>query len=138
MQEVYVTGEVHYNGHKISDPAVRSQLMEISISIGRTLEILSGDRKHALSFGAGKNSYHLRSRAADFHLDSIADAAAFNSLRQNRLIGNGFGLLQHGPFTETEGPHLHLEHRFSNAPATFGVEGLTPATRGIYSRLPDQ
>jgi RHS repeat-associated protein len=138
MQRVFVPGEVDYNGNKVSDPAVRGELMHISLYFGLPVEVTSGDRVTVLPVGAKDRSLHLQFRAADFHVGGLSDKEAFASMRSAHLIDGGFGLLRHGAFSETGAAHLHLEHRYSSAPGTYGVEGLTRATRGVYTRLQEQ
>ncbi len=133
LQQVEIKGEVNYHGHSVSDPAVRQELMEISFATGRTVDVTSGDRNFVPKGGA-KNSEHLKGDAADFHIHGLKDSTAFGSIMKNNVIAGGFKLLQHGPFTATEGPHLHLDRSpGSGGSPIFVVEGLTRQTKGMYS-----
>jgi len=133
LQQVEIKGEVNYHGHTVSDPAVRQELTEITFATRHTVDVTSGDRNFVPKGGA-KNSEHLKGDAADFHIHGLKDSTAFGSIMKNNVIAGGFKLLQHGPFTATEGPHLHLDRSpGSGGSPIFVVEGLTRQTKGMYS-----
>jgi hypothetical protein len=128
--------DVNYHEHTVSSAEARAMLDRISVQLNRPIDVTSGDRNY-IPQGGAINSLHLQGRAADFHVRGMSDQEVFQALHgEVGSLDSGMHLLQHGPFTATEGPHLHLEYRGGKDPATFAVEGLTPQTRGRAQRIP--
>jgi uncharacterized protein YcbK (DUF882 family) len=95
--------------------------------------VTSGDRSFVPKGGA-KNSEHLKGHAADFHVRGMSDSKVFNDLKGGRALPNGLKLIEHGLFTTTEGPHLHLDTSPGlGATPRFVVEGLSRQTAGVYT-----
>jgi hypothetical protein len=128
----------------VSDYHIRCLLAAIAGELGRNITVHSGDRHKTLSVGAGSKSHHLDGRAADFHVTGMLDEDAFDAIMERAdqlptFPNQRFNLIRHGPYTETEGPHLHLGHyrilEKHTAPYSmvFRVEGLTAETSKIYS-----
>lgn len=124
---------------RVSDTNVRTILQRIADLLGKNITVHSGDRDHVPS-GGSRSSLHLAHRAADFHIQGLSDADGFAALR--RLINQAFDaseayeLIIHGQHTATGGPHLHIGRYGNNRGGyvDFKTEGLTPASRGNYSR----
>jgi RHS repeat-associated protein len=126
---------VDMNGHKVSDPKVTKALAAISIYMGSaTVNVTSGDRDFVPAGGA-KNSEHLQGKAADFHVVGMTDSKADTELKDGASpIADGYRLIQHGPDTQTQGAHLHLDSKNADGnPTVFMHEGMTPAQKGTYS-----
>jgi hypothetical protein len=126
----------------VSDLYIHRMLNAIAEQLGRDITVHSGDRHHVPKGGARK-SHHLEGRAADFHVAGLPDADAFAALmsvadRLPTFPDQRFNLIHHGPYTATEGEHLHLGHysilEKSAAPwsLVFRVEGLTPTGKNQY------
>lgn len=106
------------------------------------MHVTSGDRDF-IPPGSTPDSPHNEKKAADFHVEGVSDTAVFMKLRRDAKspIAFGFRLIQHGKFTVTSGPHLHLDKRNgpqrSEAPkkhSKFVLEGAvrTRRLRGRY------
>lgn len=126
----------------VSDSHVRVVLQRMADFFGRDITVTSGDR-NGVPRGGSRTSLHLAQRAADFHVNGLADARAFQSLRENISAiftrTEGYELIHHGRFTETTGEHLHIGHYPSGrnvGTVIFKTEGLTRATTGDYTRDP--
>jgi muramidase (phage lysozyme) len=108
---------------------------------GRDITVTSGDRNSVVR-GSSRRSLHLAHRAADFHVNGLADARVFQSLKENIAAiferTEGYELIHHGRYTETNGEHLHIGHYSGRNVGTviFKTEGLTHATSGHYSPDP--
>ncbi len=100
-------GTVDYNGHTVSDPAMRAQLQRIADYLRRRVILTSGDRDRVVN--GNRNSLHLHHRAADFHVQGLSLSEAYNRLKDGGVIPrNGYEFIYH---TEaTVAPHLHLGH----------------------------
>jgi RHS repeat-associated protein len=130
---------VRYNGHTVTDPKVNKALREISIFFASsTVSVTSGDRNF-VPVGGARNSAHLTGQAADFHILGVTDSQADLTLKSVQSpVDIGFRLIQHGPDTITEGPHLHLDTRNgAGQPTIFMHEGMSPEQTGVYSNDPD-
>jgi hypothetical protein len=129
---------VHYNGHEVSDPKVRDALKDIAISTRQDVNVTSGNRNDVVQ-GSSTKSLHLTGHAADFHVKGMSDKDAFSTLMgTDSPIDKGFKLIRHGAFTATQGAHLHLESgQPTDQRSVFEVEGLTPQTKGQYTKIWD-
>lgn len=136
---------VVYNNYRVSDDRVRDALQAIADTVGRVVRVTSGNRGHVPSGGA-TNSLHLLHQAADFHCDGFTDEQAFGLIRTKRkeIFGDERGasfryqIIYHGPYTETQGSHLHLgwvPAERTRQLRGFVVEGLTQITRGKYDMV---
>lgn len=126
-------------GIMISDRELLTLLDAISDELGVTIEITSGDRV-AVPSGGAKDSDHLLGRAADIHIAGYPDGDAFMLLRTHRkkVFGSSrmeFQIIHHGPFTKTQGQHIHIGHVVDRNKAGFWTEGSTQAGRGYYTRV---
>ncbi|MBE1162074.1 D-Ala-D-Ala carboxypeptidase family metallohydrolase [Dyella acidiphila] len=130
---------VLYGRFRVSDPRLRDVLECMADALSRTVRITSGDRDFVPRGGA-LNSLHRSNEAIDFHVDGLADEQAFQLLRSKRRevfgsdTGNAFRyqIIRHGPYTETQGPHLHLGYAppgIQNIRRGFMVEGLVRGQR---------
>lgn len=136
---------VVYGSYRVSDEHVRNALERIADELGRVVRVTSGDRGNVPKGGSSK-SLHLSHQAADFHCDGLRDEEAFGLMRMKRkdIFGSSidlafrFQIILHGSYTETQGSHLHLgwvpEGR-EGYYRGFVIEGLTPATKGVYTRV---
>ncbi|WP_321470782.1 RHS repeat-associated core domain-containing protein [uncultured Paludibaculum sp.] len=127
---------VRYNNHTVSDKRVRTALDGIMMSFGKSVNVVSGDRNVVPKGGATKSA-HLTGQAADFHIISVADNTAFQKLQENSSpVSEGLRLIKHGPFTQTEAAHLHLDSRNDPDSATsFMTEGTEETNRGVYTTV---
>jgi RHS repeat-associated protein len=125
---------VRYNKHTVSDQRVRTALDGVMMSFGKTVNVVSGDRNFVPKGGATKSA-HLTGQAADFHVVGVADNTAFQKLQDNGSpTSEGLRLIKHGPFTQTEAPHLHLDSRNDPDSGTvFMTEGTEKMNRGVYT-----
>lgn len=136
---------VNYGQYRVSDERLREVLELIADETGHVVRLTSGDRDFVPKGGSPK-SLHLINSAVDFHVDGLSDEQAFTLIRMKRrkIFGDAeddafrFQILWHGANTETQGAHLHLGYvpegfRFSSR--GFLVEGLTPLTKGQYTRV---
>ncbi|RDS84470.1 hypothetical protein DWU98_00370 [Dyella monticola] len=106
---------VIYGRYHASDQRLQNMLQHIAETIGRDVRVTSADRINIVK-GSSVNSLHLINEAVDFHVIGLSDAEAFRALRENRVaifgpeVGDDYRwqLIQHGPYTSTGGPHLHL------------------------------
>ncbi len=109
---------VNFNGKNITDEEVKNVLQAIADTLGRNVNVTSGDRRKPLDVGAGKGSPHLFGRAADFHVQGLTDEIAYQKIKKfhESIFASGFGyqLLWHGPYTETTGQHIHIS-RFNGS-----------------------
>jgi hypothetical protein len=121
----------------VSDAALQAKLQELADAFGWTINVTSGDRTSRPK-GSPKGSLHLAKRAADFHVAGVSDAEVFADLEADpELFGTGYQVIEHGPFTATTGPHIHLGHYADDShPTDFWVEGLTKRGRGKYKPAP--
>lgn len=99
-------GRVDYNGHRVTDPAVRAKLQEIADFFGRRVVLTSGDRARVVN--GNNRSHHLRGRAADFHVEGISLGDAFRRLRAGGIIDRDYQVIHHTEVTVA--PHLHIGH----------------------------
>lgn len=130
---------VNYNGHEVSDPKVRDALSNISrFFASSTVNVTSGDRESRPK-GSPPRSEHLFHDAADFHVQGMSDHEAKESLKAaHSPVFNGFDVIQHGPYTATEGPHVHLDAgegqgKDQTSRSTFKHEGMTPDGTNHYT-----
>jgi hypothetical protein len=133
---------------EVSDVPLKLLLVTVAEIVGADLVVHSGDRRHVPKGGA-KKSLHKPGRAADLHAVGVSDAVVFERLKaqQDRLVEkapiNRFQVLRHGPHTATEGPHIHIgdyhliRAEVKGTGVEFWTEGLTPDTKGKYSRVKD-
>ncbi len=65
----------------------------------------------------------------------VPDGTAFQKLQlTGSPVSEGFRLIEHGPFTQTEAAHLHLDSRNEADTATiFMTEGTAKANTGVYT-----
>jgi muramidase (phage lysozyme) len=116
-------------------------LQRIADHYGRDVTVTSGDR-NSVPRGGSRTSLHLAHRAADFHVNGLADARVFQNLKENISAiferTEGYEFIHHGRYTETMGEHLHIGHYSGRNVGTviFKTEGLTQATSGDYALDP--
>jgi len=126
---------VEYNGHTVSDPRVREALEQISkYFASATVNVRSGDRNFRPR-GSPANSPHLTHQAADIHVMGRDDSQVKDLLKDPSIASalSGLRILQHGPYTATEGPHIHIDsRRDAGQPARFMHEGMTRTGRNVY------
>ena len=130
-------GVVNLNGHTVSNGRVKSALSAISQQFGSApVEVTSGDRDF-IPKGGSVTSAHLDHNAADFHVSGSSDSRVDSELRSvDSPVKTGFNVIQHGTYTATEGPHMHIDTenpRGANAPTRFEHEGMSPKTSNHYS-----
>jgi RHS repeat-associated protein len=137
QQQEQPHGIVNYHGHKVSDPRVRNALDQLSEKMGLKIDVISGDRNY-IPRGGALHSYHLRGQAADFHADGASDSSVIEYLKENSLPAfEGINVIQHGPYSQTEGPHIHIDSRNDpGTPTTFMHEGMTEGSRGYIIDTP--
>ncbi len=126
---------VEYNGHTVTDARVKKALAAVSVHFASsTVNVTSGDRNF-IPTGGATHSAHLTGQAADFHVVGRTDTRTDQDLKESiSPVSTGFRLIQHGPDTATEGPHLHLDSRNDvGQPTVFMHEGMTPKTTNVYS-----
>lgn len=121
-----------------SDSHLKVVMERLSELMGKTVVVHSGDRSYVPKGGSTK-SLHLAKRAVDLHIPGISDESILNSIKANldKIFdkSEGYELIRHGQYTATGGPHIHIGH-FSGTHAgnvILKLEGLTPATKGVYS-----
>jgi hypothetical protein len=128
----------------VSDIQLRLLLGSIAELLGRDLRVHSGDRDYRPK-GSPRRSLHLAHRAADLHVNGMTDDQAFRLLLalRTKLPTNDihrYQLIHHGQFTETEAEHIHIGDYPLITGLALGpgvtclVEGMTPQTKGKYSR----
>jgi hypothetical protein len=138
---------VNYGQYRVGDKRLRDVLERIADETGHVVRVTSGDRDFVPKGGSPK-SLHLINEAVDFHVEGLSDELAFTLIRmkRQRIFGDAtddafrFQLLQHGANTETQAAHLHLgfvPEGFRSSSRGFLVEGLTPGTKGQYTRVED-
>lgn len=122
----------------VSDDILKTLLQRIADHLNKDISVHSGDRGH-IPQGSSRGSLHMQHRAADLHIQGVTDQESFRLLNQdyNTLFDatEEWEVIHHGPFTETEGEHIHIG-RYGNGrrgSVRFKTEGLTRATRGDYS-----
>jgi RHS repeat-associated protein len=127
---------VRYNKHTVSDQRVRTALDGVMMSFGKTVTVVSGDRNFVPKGGATKSA-HLTSQAADFHVVGVADNTAFQKLQDaGSPVSEGLRLIKHGPFTQTEAAHLHVDSRNdADSTTVFMTEGTEKTNRGVYTPI---
>lgn len=144
--------EVKYQGKHITDPHLPEIMQRVAEHLGRDVIILGGDRNpEAHQKGGSRTSLHLPEyggRAVDFRVDRMTNHAAFDNLRAHasELFDHDktYELVEHGRYTNTDGPHLHIGRYGPDHPKTaqypstvlIKVEGLTPDKRGNYEVTP--
>jgi muramidase (phage lysozyme) len=110
----------------------------ISELTGKTVRVHSGDRNFVPK-GGSTRSLHLAKRAVDFHVTDLSDTALRDKILQNLpkvfSKSEGYEFIHHGPYTGTGGPHLHIGHFDGSHKGSVILkrEGLTPATKNVYS-----
>ncbi len=122
---------------QVSDSNVKTVLQRIASLLNTDITVHSGDRPIGRKVkGSKPTSLHIAQRAADFHIKGISDKEGFKVLkdRYNELFDatEAYEAIHHGPYTETEGEHLHIG-RYGNGRSgyvKFKAEGLTLATKG--------
>jgi hypothetical protein len=129
---------VNYNTKNVSDAGLKEILQKLAETFNKDINVSSGDRATALTVGAGAGSLHLQNRAVDFHVDGETDDNVYARIKANYATifssNNRYEVIQHGPYTETMGAHVHIGVYTSGVPAVlFKQEGLTPATKKEYS-----
>ena len=129
---------VSYNTKPVSDDDLKQTLQKVAEAFGKDVQVSSGDRATALTVGAKDGSLHLQNRAVDFHVDGETDDNVYAKLKQNYTTiftaSNRYEVIQHGPYTETLGAHVHIGRYASGVPAVlFKKEGLTADAKGHYS-----
>jgi hypothetical protein len=133
----------------VSNPTIRAALEEIARQTNSHVTVHGGDRAFNPS-GSNNRSEHrldLGGRgAADFHLyyecgERIADDEAvrrifYGGLNPNGGLPPGTRLIQHGPGTNTEGPHLHMDTRtdIGNRYETGGIYTQPHVDGGLWPR----
>jgi uncharacterized protein YcbK (DUF882 family) len=139
------TPQVHYK-KPVSDTELKLILQRIAETLGRDINVHSGDRDYRRK-GSPPKSLHLSHRAADLHVPGLIDIEVFNQLRnaKDKIFAgtvNSYQVIRHCPHTETEAAHIHIGHyhfirSFVTGPGvSFFVEGLTPGTKGKYTKVP--
>lgn len=128
---------VDYHGHKVSDPRVRSALNKLASELDTTVNVTSGDRNFVPKGGA-LHSLHLRGQAADFHVKGMTDDGVDQLLHQTHFKEfEGINVIQHGPYSQTEGAHIHIDSRNEpGTPTTFMHEGMVPGEKGYIRDNP--
>jgi muramidase (phage lysozyme) len=121
-----------------SDSHLKVVMERISELMGKTVNVHSGDRNFVPK-GGSKTSLHLAHRAVDFHIADMSDSAVLQKILQNipKVFSKseGYEFIHHGAYTATGGPHLHIGHYDGGhkGQVIYKHEGLTPATKGVYS-----
>ena len=131
-------GTVVYNGKVISDQIIKDVLDRISDYFVATVNVTSGDRSTVPEGGSDK-SLHLKSRAADFHVEGVDDGVAYGNMKNlghnwTFITGHRYEFIWHGEHTKTGGPHLHLG-RYGKSLIGYAncmQEGITPEGKGKY------
>lgn len=105
--------------------------------MGLKIDVLSGDRNFVPKGGA-LHSYHLRGQVANLHAEGASDSEVVKYLKDNSLPAfQGINVIQHGPFSQTEGPHIHIDSRNEpGTPTTFMHEGMTEGSHGYIIDTP--
>jgi len=137
---------VEYNGHEVSDPRVKAGLEAISkYFASSTVNVRSGDRDYRPQ-GSPAHSPHLSHHAADIHVMGKTDDQVKQMLKDPMMADalRGLRVLQHGPYTATEGPHIHIDSvdetgqpADANEPVEFMHEGMDAAGRNVYTIDPN-
>ncbi len=129
---------VNYNGNQVSDTQVKQVLQNLCDYFQANVNVTSGNRT-TVPEGGSPNSLHLKSRAADFHVEGVDDGTIYLHLRnlgyqQVFVSGHGYEFIQHGIHTKTKGAHLHLGRECSNPNGyvDFHQEGITPEGKNKY------
>lgn len=137
MAQQQQNAHVDYHGHKVSDPRVRSALEKLSNELDTTVNVTSGDRNFVPKGGA-LHSLHLRGQAADFHVKGMTDDGVDQLLHQTHFKEfEGINVIQHGPYSQTEGAHIHIDSRNEpGTPTTFMHEGMLPGEKGYIRDNP--
>jgi muramidase (phage lysozyme) len=123
---------------KTSDAHLKVVMERISELLGKTVVVHSGDRDYVPP-GGSRSSLHLAHRAVDLHVPGISDASVLTSIKGNldKVFdkSQGYELIRHGAYTATGGPHIHIGHYNGSHAGNviLKLEGLTPATKGVYS-----
>lgn len=115
---------VNYGSYRVGDQRLRDVLERIADETSRVVRVTSGDRDFVPK-GGSPRSLHLINEAVDFHIEGLADDQAFTLIRLKRqkIFGDAkeddfrFQIVHHGPYTETQGGHLHLGY------VPYGKEG---------------
>ncbi|MGB7208945.1 MAG: glycoside hydrolase family 104 protein [Pyrinomonadaceae bacterium] len=122
----------------VSDANLKVVLQRIANLLNKNIRVHSGDRQFVPT-GGSRTSLHMQKRAADFHIAGTTDQEGFRQIkaRFNEIFDatEAYEMVHHGPYTETEGQHLHVGH-YGNGKSgyvKFKVEGLTRATSGNYN-----
>jgi hypothetical protein len=128
---------VNFNGKNVTDEEVKNVLRAIATTLGRNVNVTSGNRRKPLDVGAGKGSPHLYGRAADFHVEGLTDELAYQKIKKfHESIFAGaysYQLLWHGPYTETTGQHIHISRSYKSDGSVQCVkEGDRPENRKKY------
>ena len=122
-----------------SDEDLKIVMERISRFMNATITVHSGDRNYVPT-GGSTTSLHLKCRAVDFHPPNLSHAAGFellkNSMSQIFDLTEAYEVIYHGDHTQTGGKHLHIGRYGEGREGyvDFKTEGLTPATKGHYSR----
>lgn len=125
----------------VSDTHLQVVLQRFADVYGHDITVHSGDR-HEVVKGSSNKSLHLQHRAADFHMSGMSDQEVYDALRDLLAAifdrAEGYEFIRHGTHTNTGGPHLHLGHYpgRNQGKVMFKLEGLTPATSGVYKVTP--
>jgi hypothetical protein len=129
-----------------SDVSLRIVLDRASRILGRTIVVHSGDRDFRPK-GSPSKSLHLAHRAVDLHVPHLSAGQLFHDLLEHKAeifesAVESYQVIHHGIHTETEAEHVHVGHyhmikaMVTGPGISFWLEGMTPNTKGRYSKLP--
>ena len=124
----------------VSDIQVKAVLQQICEHYGKNVVVWSGDRNFVPS-GGSQTSLHLKGKAADFSVEGLTLENVFQDLQSNLHFFNiteGYEVIYHGKFTETEGTHLHIgcfPKGRNQGMISFRREGMSKETKGKYSSI---
>lgn len=126
--------KVDFRGKTVSDDDLKEVLKRIARSIG-SVHITSGDRGFVPK-GGSKTSLHLQHQAVDFGILGLSLEEGFIKLAHaSRNIftkGNSYEVIWHGPYTNTNGPHLHIGRFSKGSGVVFKKEGDCEENKGKY------
>ncbi len=127
---------VNYNEKTVSDENVKTVLQSIADQLKGDVNVTSGDRSYVPKGGSTK-SHHVDKRAADFWVTGYTLQCAFTKIKTKKSdifdSDKKYQAIRHGTHTKTGGAHLHVGRYPSGSGVSFLVEGLTAATKGVYS-----
>jgi len=125
---VLALGTVNYQGHTLSDNALRMKLQEIANVFLWTINVTDGDRGKNPGYGSA-TSLHKTHHAVDFHVKGLSDKEVFNLLLASGLLSTGYEVILHGQYhgKEVTGPHVHVGRYVderAQQPSEFKLDGV--------------